>query len=72
MKTIHAWVSAPTNGDLIVMLAQAETPDEAIDKIIQKLAKVVFDQERLAETERTLRHSAPQLMDFSGDVGVLT
>ncbi len=75
MKTGYVWVTSQISEfPGLIIIAIADSPQGAIEKIIAKLVQtgLVFTNAELEAMKKTLMNAAPQILDLSGDVGLLT
>lgn len=70
----YVWSTNPfSDFPSLIWIVLANSPEEAVDKLIKKLKeKGNFTEARLDEMKTSLLAVAPQDLDMSGDVGLLT
>lgn len=72
--TGYVWTTSPfADFPSLIWVVLAESPAEAVDKLIGKLgAHGAFTDSQLGAMKSSLLGVSPQILDMSGDVGLLT
>ena len=67
----YVWVTLPVNGQKYVLICYADSPSDAVDKILLRFARLNSDTDQLIKMEAVLRQTLPFQMDFLDGVGTL-
>ncbi len=71
MNTVYVW-HVELDGELFLVLALSNSPEDGIARILDKFSKGGMPPERLLSSEKALKASTPQPMDFVNGVGMFS
>ena len=66
---LYLWLSPRYDGQTFVLLAHADSVEDAISRILERLAATRVPLEHIEATELHLRESAPEWVDFVEGAG---